>query len=60
MGFKSGLVLALVAMTAGFFTKLARLGVMIPVLQWRIDWFKRQLRRSNPCSPGVYCSGAIQ
>jgi hypothetical protein len=41
VGFKSGLVLALVAMTAGFFTKLARLGVMIPVLQWRIDWFKR-------------------
>mgnify|MGYP001820553918 CR=1 FL=1 len=42
VGFKSGLVLALVALTAGFLTKLARLGVMIPVLQWRIDWFKRQ------------------
>jgi hypothetical protein len=41
VGFKSGLVLALVAMTAVFFSKLARLGVVIPVLQWRIDWFKR-------------------
>ena len=41
MGFKSGLVLALVALTAGFLTKLARLGGVIPILQWRIDWFKR-------------------
>ena len=41
VGVKSGLVLALVALTAGFFTKLARLGVIIPVLQWRFDWFKR-------------------
>ena len=40
-GFKSGLGLVLVALIAGFFTKLARLGVIIPVLQWRIDWFKR-------------------
>lgn len=41
VGFKSGLGLVLVVLIAGFFTKLARLGVIIPVLQWRIDWFKR-------------------
>jgi len=41
VGFKSCLGLALVALIAGFFTKLARLGIMIPVLQWRINWFKR-------------------
>ena len=41
VGFKSGLVLALVALTAGFFSKLARLGIIIPSLQWRIDWLKR-------------------
>jgi hypothetical protein len=41
VGFKAGLVLVLVALIVGFFTKLTKLGVTIPVLQLRFDGSKR-------------------
>lgn len=41
IGFKSLLGLVLVALIAGFFTKLAKLGIAIPVLQWRFDGSRR-------------------
>lgn len=41
MGFKAGLVLVLVALVVGFFDKLAKLGIPVPILQWRFDGSKR-------------------
>jgi hypothetical protein len=37
VGFKALLGLVLVAQFAGFFSRLRRLGVSVPVLQWRFD-----------------------
>jgi hypothetical protein len=41
LGFKWGLILVLASLVVGFLSKLAKLGVTIPVLQWRFDGSKR-------------------
>lgn len=41
LGFKWGLILVLASLVVGFFSKLAKLGITIPVLQWRFDGSKR-------------------
>ena len=41
VGFKWGFVLVLISLVVGFFTKLAKLGMTIPVLQLRFDGSRR-------------------
>lgn len=59
-GFKAVLALVLVALVIGFFSKLAKQGVAIPVLQWRLDGSGHRLRWVKLSSFGAGRPGAIQ
>ena len=59
-GFKALLGLVLVALVFGFFSKLAKQGVAIPVVQWRFDGTGPRLRWIRLFSLGAWRLGAVQ
>ena len=59
-GFKAVLALVLVALIVGFFSKLAKQGIAIPILQWRFDGAGPRLRWVQLFSPGALRLGAVQ
>jgi hypothetical protein len=59
-GFKAVLGLVLVVLAVGFFSKLAKLGMAIPVLQWRFDGAGPRFRWIKLFSPGALRLGAAQ
>ena len=59
-GFKAALALVLVLLVVGFFSKLARQGIAIPVLQWRSDGAGPRLRWIRLFSPSALRLGPLQ
>lgn len=59
-GFKAVLALVLVALIVSFFSKLAKHGIAIPVLQWRPDGGGPRVRWIRFFSPSALRLGAVQ
>ena len=59
-GFKAVLALVLVSLVVSFFSKLAKQGAAIPVLQWRFDGSGPRFRWVKLSSSGAGRLGAVQ
>ena len=59
-GFKAVLALVLFSLIVSFFSKLAKQGMAIPVLQWRFDGAGPRVRWIQIFSPNALRLGAIQ
>jgi hypothetical protein len=59
-GFKAVLALVLVTLIISFFSKLAKQGIAIPVLQWRFDGAGPRVRWIQLFSPSTLRLGAVQ